>query len=94
MPDMASMMNNPDISAILKNPEQMKAMMDMVKNNSAMKSMLAQQTGQKPEDIEKMMGMMQNYSGYISTAYGFCTNKLVQLSLVLLVVYMIYRFFF
>ena len=94
MPDMASMMNNPDISAILKNPEQMKAMMDMVKNNPAMKSMLAQQTGQKPEDIEKMMGMMQNYSGYISTAYGFCTNKLVQLSLVLLVVYMIYRFFF
>ena len=91
---MASMMNNPDISAILKNPEQMKAMMDMVKNNPAMKSMLAQQTGQKPEDIEKMMGMMQNYSGYISTAYGVCTNKLVQLSLVLLVVYMIYRFFF
>lgn len=74
---MASMMNNPDMQAMLKDPKQMKAMMDMVKNNPAMKDMLAKQTGQKPEDIEKMMDMMQNYSGYISTAYSVCTNKLV-----------------
>ena len=69
-------------------------MMNMVKNNPAMKEMLAQQTGQKPEDIEKMMDMMQNYSGYISSAYNVCTNKLVQLSLILLVLYMFYRLFF
>lgn len=87
------MLNNPAVTDMLKNPEMMKNMMTMVKNNPAMQEMLAKQTGMKPEDMVRNMERVQSVFNGFMTVRETCSNKLVQLSLILVFIGVVYRYF-
>ena len=90
---MQEMMKDPSIKNMMKNPEAISSMLNMVKSNPALKETLSKQIGIEPDQLDKGLGLLKSILGAYTSVRNFFANKVVQLSLLLLVIYIFFRYF-
>lgn len=90
---MQEMMKDPSLKNMMKNPEAIANMLNMVKSNPALKETLAKQIGIEPDQLDKGLGVFKSILGAYSSVRNFFANKVVQLSILLLIIYTLFRYF-
>ena len=90
---MQEMMKDPSIKNMMKNPEAISSMLNMVKSNPALKETLSKQIGIEPDQLDKGLGLLKSILGAYTSVRNFFANKVVQLSLLLLLIYIFFRYF-
>lgn len=88
------MAENPMVKQMMSDPKAMQNYVDMIKSNPAMMEQMCKQQGITKEQLDQQLNTMTSMMGYYHTANSVCTNKLVQLSFVLIIIGLIYRYFF
>lgn len=88
---MKNMMQSPSMQNILKNPEMLEQSINMVKNNPAMLEMMSKQMPEvDPKTMVKGLEWLASLAKFYSRARNVCQNKLVQASLIFIMIYLIF----
>ena len=90
---MQEAMKNPGMKQMFENPEMIKSAIKMMQDNPAMIDMIRKQVpGASEDSIKRGLKILGTLAEYYMISKRFFSHKLVQLSLVAVLIFVVYRY--